>query len=268
MADTVEVLTHAALAGAAHGFCGRRGGVSTGDYAGLNVGWGSDDDRAAIAENRARAVAAVLPGAVLTCAYQFHSPDVVTVTEPWAEDDRPHADALVTDRPGVLLGILTADCAPVLFHDPIAGVVGAAHAGWKGAIGGVTDATIAAMEALGARRADIAAVVGPCIAQKSYEVDDAFERRFIEADAANTRFFRAGRADHSWFDLEGYVAERLRAAGLGTVAMLGEDTYAQADRFFSYRRATHRNEPGYGREIALIGLRVPTSPQSTTSSRA
>jgi len=118
------------------------------------------------------------------------------------------------------------------------------------------------------RKADIAAVVGPCIAQKSYEVDDAFERRFIEADAANTRFFRAGRADHSWFDLEGYVAERLRAAGLGTVAMLGEDTYAQADRFFSYRRATHRNEPGYGREIALIGLRVPTSPQSTTSSRA
>jgi YfiH family protein len=253
--DPVEVLTHPALAGAAHGFCGRRGGVSTGDYAGLNVGWGSEDDPAAIAENRARAVAAVLPGAALTCAYQFHSPEVVTVTEPWAEDDRPRADALVTDRPGILLGILTADCAPVLFHDPHAGIVGAAHAGWKGAIAGVTDATIAAMEALGATRTRIAAVIGPCIAQKSYEVDDAFERRFIEADPANTRFFRAGRAAHNWFDLEGYVAERLRAAGLGTVAMLGEDTYAQADRFFSYRRATHQGTPAYGREIALIGLR-------------
>ena len=251
------MLTHVALSAAAHGFCGRRGGVSTGEYAGLNVGWGSADDPAAIAENRARAVAAVLPGARLTCAYQFHSPEVVTVTEPWAEDDRPRADALVTDRPGVLLGILTADCAPVLFHDPHARVVGAAHAGWRGAFAGVTDATIAAMEALGARRADIAAVVGPCIAQKNYEVDDAFERRFVEADPAQTRFFRAGRTGHSWFDLEGYVAERLRAAGVGTVAMLGEDTYAQADRFYSFRRATHRGEPGYGREIALIGLHAP-----------
>jgi len=256
MPEPVEVLTHVSLSGAAHGFCGRRGGVSTGDHAGLNVGWGSEDDPAAIAENRARAVAAVLPGATLTCAYQFHSPEVVTVTEPWADNDRPRADALVTDRPGVLLGILTADCAPVLFHDPLAGVVGAAHAGWKGALAGVTDATIAAMEALGARRADIAAVVGPCIAQKSYEVDDAFERRFVETHPTNARFFRAGRAGHSWFDLEGYVAERLRAAGVGTVAMLGEDTYAQADRFFSFRRATHRGEPGYGREIALIGLRT------------
>jgi len=143
----------------------------------------------------------------------------------------------------------------VLFHDPQAGVVGAAHAGWKGALTGVTDATIAAMEALGARRDRIAAVVGPCIAQKSYEVDEAFERRFAEADTANERFFRAGRAGHTWFDLEGYIAERLRAAGAGTVAMLGEDTYAQPDRFFSFRRATHRGEPGYGREISLIGLR-------------
>ena len=264
----VEVLTHAALAGAAHGFCGRRGGVSIGDHAGLNVGWGSADDRAAIAENRARAVAAVLPGAALACVYQFHSAEVVTVTEPWADDDsRPRGDALVTDRPGVLLGILTADCAPVLFHDPRAGVVGAAHAGWKGAIGGVTDATIAAMEALGARRADIAAAVGPCIAQKSYEVDDAFERRFVEADAGNVRFFRAGRARHSWFDLEGYVAERLRAAGVGTVAMLGEDTYAQEERFFSFRRATHRGEPGYGREIALIGLHGANHPHKMLSPR-
>lgn len=251
---SVEALQHPALAGAAHGFCGRRGGVSTGVHAGLNVGWGSEDDPAATCENRARAVAAVMPGARLVCAYQIHSPHVVTVTEPWGEDQRPQADALVTDRPGLLLGILTADCAPVLFHDARAGVIGAAHAGWKGAFHGVTDSTVAAMEALGARRADIAAVVGPCIAQKSYEVDDAFEQRFVEADAANTRFFRAGRAGHSWFDLEGYVAERLRAAGVGTVAMLGEDTYSQPDRFFSFRRATHHGEPGYGREISLIGL--------------
>jgi polyphenol oxidase len=254
MGEPVEVLTHPALAGAAHGFLGRRGGVSTGLHAGLNVGWGSEDDPAATAENRARAVAAVLPGARLACAYQIHSPDVVTVTEPWADDARPQADALVTDRPGVLLGILTADCAPVLFHDPHAGVIGAAHAGWKGALTGVTDATLAAMEALGARRDRIAAVVGPCIAQKSYEVDDGFERRFVEADPANAHFFRAGRAGHTWFDLEGYVAERLRAAGVGTVAMLGEDTYAQADRFYSFRRATHKGEPGYGREISLIGF--------------
>lgn len=252
---SVEALTHPALAGAAHGFCGRRGGVSTGLHAGLNVGWGSEDDPAATAENRARAVAAVLPGARLVCAYQVHSPDVVTVTEPWPEDQRPRADALVTDRPGLLLGILTADCAPVLFHDARAGVIGAAHAGWKGAFHGVTNATLAAMEALGARRSDIAAVVGPCIAQKSYEVDETFERRFLEAEPANARFFRAGRADHSWFDLEGYVALRLRAAGVGTVAMLGEDTYSQPDRFFSFRRATHHGEPGYGREISLIGLK-------------
>ena len=254
MGEPVEVLTHPALAGAAHGFLGRRGGVSTGLHAGLNVGWGSEDDPAATAENRARATAAVLPGARLTCAWQVHSADVVTVTEPWADDARPQADALVTDRRGVLLGILTADCAPVLFHDPHAGVIGAAHAGWKGALTGVTDATLAAMEALGARRDRIAAVVGPCIAQKSYEVDEGFERRLVEADPANVRFFRAGRAGHTWFDLEGYVAERLRAAGVDTVAMLGEDTYAQADRFFSFRRATHRGEPGYGREISLIGL--------------
>lgn len=252
--DRVEALTHPALGGTAHGFCGRRGGVSSGLHAGLNVGWGSEDDPAATRENRALAVAAVLPGATLTCAYQVHSADAVTVTEPWAEDARPRADALVTARRGVLLGILTADCAPVLFADTRAGVIGAAHAGWKGALGGVTDATIVAMEALGARRADIAAVVGPCIAQKSYEVDEAFERRFAEADPANERFFRAGRAGHTWFDLEGYVAARLQGAGLGTVAMLGEDTYSQPDRFFSYRRATHAGEPGYGREISLIGL--------------
>jgi len=253
MNDAPEALAHPALAGAAHGFLGRRGGVSTGIHAGLNVSF-SEDDPAATAENRRRAVEAVLPGAMLVCAYQIHSPDVVTVREPWGEGDRPQADALVTDRPGLLLGILTADCAPVLFHDARAGVVGAAHAGWKGALGGVTDRTVEAMEALGARRADIAVVVGPCIAQKSYEVDAAFERRFAEAAGENERFFKAGREGHAWFDLEGYVASRLRDFGAGTVAMLGEDTYGQSERFYSFRRATHRGEPGYGRQVSLVGL--------------
>lgn len=253
MNEAVEALTHPALAGAAHGFLGRRGGVSTGLHAGLNVSY-SEDDPAHTAENRRRAGDAVLPGARLLTCYQIHSPDVVTVTAPWDDADRPRADALVTKAPGLLLGVLTADCAPVLFHDPQAGVIGAAHAGWKGAIGGVTDRTVEAMEALGADRARIAAVVGPCIAQKSYEVDVAFEARFIAEDAANARFFKAGRAGHGWFDLEGYVAARLADFGVGTVAMLGEDTYSQGERFYSFRRSTHAGEAGYGRQISLIGL--------------
>lgn len=253
MSEQPEVLTHAALAGAAHGFLGRRGGVSTGLHAGLNVSY-SEDEPAHTAENRRRAGAAVLPGARLLTCYQIHSADVVTVTAPWDDADRPKADALVTDQPGLLIGVLTADCAPVLFHDAEAGVIGAAHAGWKGAIGGVTDRTVEAMEALGADRARIAAVVGPCIAQKSYEVDAAFEARFTADDPDNARFFRAGRAGHSWFDLEGYVAARLAGFGVGSVAMLGEDTYSQPERFYSFRRSTHAGEAGYGRLIALIGL--------------
>lgn len=253
MSEQPEVFTHPALAGAAHGFLGRSGGVSTGLHAGLNVSY-SEDEPAHTAENRRRAGEAVLPGAQLLTCYQIHSPDVVTVTAPWDDADRPKADALVTDQPGLLLGVLTADCAPVLFRDPEAGVIGAAHAGWKGAIGGVTDRTVEAMEALGARRSRIAAVVGPCIAQKSYEVDAGFEARFTGEAAENARFFRAGRAGHSWFDLEGYVAARLAAFGVGTVGMLGEDTYSQADRFYSFRRSTHAGEAGYGRQISLIGL--------------
>ena len=249
-----EVIRATALGTIPHGFLGRRGGVSTGIHAGLNVGWGSDDERAAIAENRRRAVAAVLPGAALVTVHQVHSPDVVTVTAPWPDDARPKADALVTNRPGLLLGILTADCAPVLLADVEAGVIGAAHAGWRGALAGVTDSTIAAMEALGAKRERIAAAIGPCIAQTSYEVDDAFEARFVVADTFNARFFRLGREGHAWFDLEGYVAMRLETAGVDTVEKLGLDTYADEPRFYSYRRATHRGEPGYGREIAVIGL--------------
>ena len=189
---TVEVNRARALGDVPHGFLGRRSGVSTGLYAGLNVGTGSDDDPATIAENRRLARDAVLPGAILLNPYQVHSADCVTVTGPWDEALRPHADGVVTDRPGIALGILTADCAPVLLADCAAGVVGAAHAGWKGAIGGVTDSTIVAMEALGARRERIAAAIGPCIARASYEVDEGFLRRFAEDDPDNERFFADG----------------------------------------------------------------------------
>lgn len=237
-----------------HAFLGREGGVSTGIHAGLNVGLGSDDDRAAIAENRRRAVDAVLPGAGLVTLHQVHSANAVIVEAPFADEARPRADALVTNRPGLLLGILTADCAPILFADEVAGVVGAAHAGWKGAIGGVTDATIMAMEKLGADRSRIVAAIGPCIARASYEVDEAFLVRFCEADPENERFFVDGKAGHHQFDLEGYVAARLARAGIARIEALGLDTYADEARFFSYRRATHRGEPGYGREISLIGL--------------
>ncbi len=244
-----------ALAGLPHGFLGREGGVSTGIHAGLNVGLGSDDDRDAILENRRRAVEAVAPGHKLVTLHQVHSPDTVGVTEPFPDEDRPHADALVTNRPGLLLGILTADCVPVLFADVRAGVVGAAHAGWKGAITGVTDTAIAGMEKLGADRSAIVAVIGPCIARASYEVDEGFVRRFEADDPENERFFADGRrAGHAQFDIEAYVAHRLASAGIGRVIALGEDTYAQPDRFFSFRRATHRGEPGYGRQISLIGL--------------
>ena len=250
----VEVNRAAALDGLAHGFLGRRGGVATGDLEGLNVGFGSGGDRTAIERNRALAVAAVLPDAQLATVYQVHGRDCVMADVPWSEDARPHADAMVTDRPGVLLGILTADCAPVLFADAEAGVIGAAHAGWKGALAGVTDATVQAMEDLGARRERIAAAIGPCIAQASYEVDDAFRATFLAASEENERFFAAGKPGHWQFDLEAYVAARLRSFGVGEVEPLGLDTYASPERFYSYRRATHRGEPQYGRQFSLIGL--------------
>jgi YfiH family protein len=244
-----------ALAGLPHGFLGREGGVSEGIHAGLNVGLGSDDDRDAIFENRRRAIAAVAPGHRLVTLHQVHSPDTVAVTAPFPDDARPHADALVTDRPGLLLGILTADCVPVLLADVGAGVIGAAHAGWKGAITGVTDTAIETMERLGAQRGEIVAAIGPCIGWASYEVDEAFQRRFEADDPANERFFTDGRrAGHALFDIEAYVARRLASAGIGRVVALGEDTYSQPGRFFSFRRATHRGEPGYGRQISLIGL--------------
>ena len=251
---TVEVLRAQALDGVAHGFLGRRGGVSTGIVAGLNTGLGSGDDPAAIAENRARVVDAVLPGAALCGLYQVHSASVVRVLTAFPDGERPQGDAMVTERPNILLGILTADCAPVLLADREAGVVGAAHAGWKGALAGVTDATIAQMEKLGARADRIAAAVGPCIARASYEVDMGFVERFCATDPENERFFAENRPGHARFDLEAYVVHRLAAADVRRIEALGQDTYAQEDRFFSFRRATHRGEADYGRQLSVIGI--------------
>ena len=250
----IEVIHSAALAAVPHGFLGRRGGVSAGELAGLNVGYGSNDERAAIAENRRRAVNAVLAGAQLATVHQVHSADVVYVDQPWPQEQRPHADAMVTDRPNLLLGILTADCAPVLFADVDAGVIGAAHAGWRGALAGVTDATIAAMERLGAQRDRIAAAVGPCIAQAWYEVDEGFLERFIGREPTTAIFFAQADDAKPRFDLEGYVASRLRSAGVAAVETLNLDTYADPERFFSFRRSTHRGEADYGRQLSLIAL--------------
>lgn len=250
----VEVIRAISLGAFPHGFLGRRGGVSSGDLAGLNVGYGSNDDRSAIDENRRLAIAAVLEGAEIATVHQFHSAEVVHANRPWPYADRPRADAMVTDQPNLLLGILTADCAPVLFADHEAVVVGAAHAGWRGALAGVTDTTIAAMERLGARRENIHAAVGPCIAQPSYEVDEAFRRRFAEQDPDNSRFFTSGASGKAHFDLEAYVVHRLIAAGVGEVEALNLDTYADPDRFYSYRRSTHRGEADYGRQLSAIGI--------------
>ncbi len=250
----VEVIHAAALGDVPHGFLGRTGGVSKGILAGLNVGTGSNDDREVIAENRRRAIDAVMPGARLATVHQVHSNEARYVAEPWPHDERPKADAMVTDRPGLLLGILTADCVPVLLAEPHAGVVGAAHAGWRGALSGVIDSAIAAMEEIGASRGRIAGAIGPCIALPSYEVDGAFRSRFVDADPANERFFVAGASDGLHFDLPAYVRHRLIAAGIDEVETIHLDTYSNPDRFFSYRRATHLAEPDYGRQVSLIGL--------------
>jgi polyphenol oxidase len=238
----------------AHGFFGRPGGVSTGVYAGLNCGPGSGDDRAAVSENRRLAIGALGRDTLVTC-YQVHSATCVTVTAPWENGAAPHADAMATNIPHIVLGILTADCAPVLFSDAEAGVIGAAHAGWKGAIGGVTDATIAAMESLGAKRSRIAAAIGPCIAQVSYEVDASFRTRFLAAAADNDTFFISSTRDgHFRFDLESYVMRRLSQAGVSDICPLHRDTYADSHSFFSFRRATHRGETDYGRDLSAIAL--------------
>jgi len=237
-----------------HGFFGRQGGVSEGVYASLNCGPGSGDDRAKVIENRHRAMEA-LGGAELVTLYQVHSAKVVSVTDPWDIANSPEADAMVTDRPRLALGILTADCAPVLLADAEKGVIGAAHAGWKGALGGVTDSVVAAMEKLGAERGRIAAAIGPCIAQASYEVDQKFRAAFLHAAAKNAAFFiPSDRADFFRFDLEAYVAARLQSAGVGRIERLAVGTYAREGDFYSFRRATHRGEKDYGRQLSAIVL--------------
>jgi YfiH family protein len=250
----IEINRAISLGELPHGFLGRRGGISVGAMAGLNVGYGSNDDREAIAGNRRLAIAAILPEAELATVHQVHSAEAIIANAPWPQEERPKADAMVTDRPNLLLGILTADCAPVLFADHEAVVVGAAHAGWRGALAGVTDRTIEAMEKLGARRENIHAAVGPCIAQPNYEVDEAFRGRFLESESDNARFFIEGESGKPHFDLEAYVVHRLIAAGIDEVEALNLDTYADADRFYSYRRSSHRGEADYGRQLCAIGI--------------
>jgi len=237
-----------------HGFFSRQGGVSTGLYESLNCGIGSKDDRDKVEENRRRIVAALnLPDARLNTVYQVHGNDVATVTGPWPGDP-PHADGMVATEPGIVLGILTADCAPVLFADAEAGVIGAAHCGWRGTLDGVAEHVIAAMEHAGAVRSHIKAAVGPCIAQPSYEVGDDFRTQFEDEDAEAGSFFEPGKPGHAQFDLAGYVLHRLRRAGLANAEWTGQDTYRHEETFFSFRRATHRNEPDYGRQVSAIAL--------------
>ena len=251
-----ESTSLAALAGIRHAFFTREGGVSDGIYATLNGGVGSRDDQQRVAANRARMAAAlgVAPGALLT-PYQIHSANVVVAETPWTHETRPRADAVVTRTPGLAIGVSTADCGPVLLADPAARVIGAAHAGWRGAVGGVTDAAIAAMEKLGAKRERIVAAIGPVIRQPSYEVGAELVETFVQADADNARFFQpAPRAGHAMFDLPGYIAARLARAGIGAIEDLGACTYADPERFFSFRRTTHRGEPDYGRHVNAIVL--------------
>jgi len=239
-----------------HAFFTREGGVSEGVYASLNGGPGSDDAPANVAENRARMAAGLEVAAdCLLTAYQTHSPDVVTIERPWQPHERPRADAIVTAVPRLAIGITTADCTPVLFADATAGVIGAAHAGWRGAATGVLEATIAAMERCGAERDRLAVAVGPTIRQASYEVGPEFVTRFTSEDSDNERFFRPStRPSHAFFDLPGYITARLSTAGIRRVEDLGHCTYADENRFFSYRRSTHRRERDYGRHVNAIAL--------------
>ncbi len=256
MTELIHDPALAALDGVVHGFFSRRGGVSDGLFASLNTGFGSGDDPACVAENRARATKALgLAPDRLTTAYQVHSALVETVTAPIPHDAAPRADGFVTATPGIALGILTADCAPVLFCDPQARIIGAAHAGWRGALGGVLEGTVRAMEALGARREAVIAAIGPCIGKDSYEVGTEFPAPFI-ADNPATRacFSAATRPGHHMFDIEGYVAQRLRAMNLAAVTASGLDTCALEPQFFSFRRATLRGEPSYGRGLSAIAM--------------
>jgi polyphenol oxidase len=244
------------LKGIRHGFFTRAGGVSDGIYASLNGGVGSNDAPDKVNENRARMAAALGVSADrLLSLYQIHSPEVVVAERPWSRDNRPRADAVVTRTPALALGISTADCGPLLFADNEAGVIGAAHAGWRGAFTGVIEATVAAMEKLGAARSRIAAALGPTISQSNYEVGPEFVDRFVAADPTNARFFKTSkRAGHAMFNLNGYIASRIEHAGIVNFEDLGLCTYAEPARFYSFRRSTHLGEPDYGRHINAIAL--------------
>lgn len=248
------LLDDAAAQGIRHGFFTRAGGVSEGVYAGLNIGVGSQDDPARVAENRRRVAVwmGVGPESLLS-VYQIHSPDVIVATKPFGMP-RPQADAIVTDRPGLALGASAADCGPVLFADSEARVIGAAHAGWKGALTGVLENTITAMEGLGAKRGTIVAVLGPSISAANYEVGPEFIERFTASNAGNSVYFApSGKPGHALFDLNRYTVDRLAKAGV-QASMLGRCTYAEEELFYSYRRTTHRKEPDYGRQISAIVL--------------
>ncbi|VAV98503.1 FIG00003370: Multicopper polyphenol oxidase [hydrothermal vent metagenome] len=250
---TLEILTADSLTPLRHGFFTRKGGASSGIFEGLNCGPGSSDQAEIVAVNRARVAEAMqVPPDHLITLHQVHSRDVIHVEAPLAK--RPKADAMVTKTPGLALGILTADCQPVLFADAGAGVIGAAHAGWRGALDGVLEATVEAMEALGAARANISAVIGPSISQAAYEVGQEFIETFLDHDPENDRFFAGGREGHYQFDLPGYGLHRLRRAGVGQADYTRHCTYGDAARFYSYRRATHAHEADYGRLIAVIRL--------------
>ena len=253
---SIEVLTSPRLeiAGVRHGFFTRRGGVSRGVYAGLNVGAGSGDDPADVAENQARATAALgLPAGSLSIAYQVHSATVHTAERPFGPE-RPQGDGVATGTPGVLCGALAADCAPLLMADPDARVVCAVHAGWRGALSGVIEAGVAAMTGLGARPERIVAVVGPCIGPASYEVGPEFRDQVTGESPKDEVFFQPGGGDRLFFDLPGYALSRLARAGVVKSEWIGQDTYADADRFYSNRRALHRNEPDFGRLLSAIAL--------------
>jgi YfiH family protein len=244
-----------AIPGLRHAFFTRDGGVSGGVYGSLNGGLGSDDDPAHVAENRRRMAEqmGVSPANFLS-VWQIHSPDAMTVSGPWQGASRPRADAMVTRTEGLAIGVTAADCGPILLVDPNARVIGAAHAGWKGALTGIVESAVAAMEKLGAERSGIVAAIGPLIRQHSYEVGSEFVERFIEADAENAPFFiPATREGHAMFDLAGFIRMRLDKAGVLLIDDLGLDTYTD-ERFFSYRRSVHRKEPDYGRHVHAIVL--------------
>lgn len=260
----IEARHLASISSTRHGFFTRRGGHSSGLFASLNCGYGSNDDAATIARNRAQVAKSLglTPQSLLT-VHQVHSAQVVTVDGPWDRAKAPRADGMVTRRAGLALGVLTADCAPILFADQNARVIGAAHAGWRGALAGVGDAVISAMTEIGAARASITAAIGPSISRQAYEVGHELFNEYMVHDPENGRFFTAAaREGHYMFDLTGYIAARLAQAGLKSVETIDACTYLSEDAYFSYRRATHREQPDYGRQISAIALTPAPTPDA------